>query len=66
MELLHASNLGDKVITTPFTFITTANTIIFCQAHLIFVDPNTLNDFLTNIFYKRRPNIYGVHKWNIY
>jgi dTDP-4-amino-4,6-dideoxygalactose transaminase len=29
---------GDKVITTPFTFIATANSILFCGAKPIFVD----------------------------
>jgi dTDP-4-amino-4,6-dideoxygalactose transaminase len=36
---------GDKVITTPFTFIATANSILFCGATPIFVDidPKTFN-----------------------
>lgn len=48
---LHAALLacgvkaGDKVITTPFTFIATANSILFCGAKPIFadIDPETYN-----------------------
>jgi len=36
---------GDKVITTPFSFIATSNSILFCMAKPIFVDidPKTFN-----------------------
>jgi dTDP-4-amino-4,6-dideoxygalactose transaminase len=36
---------GDKIITTPFTFIATANSILFCGAKPVFVDidPKTFN-----------------------
>jgi dTDP-4-amino-4,6-dideoxygalactose transaminase len=36
---------GDKVATTPFSFISTANSILFCRAKPVFVDidPNTFN-----------------------
>jgi dTDP-4-amino-4,6-dideoxygalactose transaminase len=36
---------GDKVITTPFSFIATANSILFCNAKPIFadIDPKTFN-----------------------
>jgi dTDP-4-amino-4,6-dideoxygalactose transaminase len=36
---------GDKVVTTPFTFIATSNSILFCGAKPIFVDidPKTFN-----------------------
>ncbi|MDR3195981.1 MAG: DegT/DnrJ/EryC1/StrS family aminotransferase [Endomicrobium sp.] len=36
---------GDKVITTPFTFIATANSVLFCGAKPIFadIDPKTFN-----------------------
>ncbi|GHT54511.1 aminotransferase DegT [Endomicrobiia bacterium] len=36
---------GDKVVTTPFSFIATANSILFCNAKPIFadIDPKTFN-----------------------
>lgn len=47
---------GDEVITTPFTFISTANSILFCNAKPIFVDidektfninPDLINEKIT-------------------
>ncbi|MCA6085525.1 DegT/DnrJ/EryC1/StrS family aminotransferase [Candidatus Endomicrobiellum agilis] len=36
---------GDKVVTTPFSFIATSNSILFCRAEPVFVDidPKTFN-----------------------
>jgi perosamine synthetase len=36
---------GDKVVTTPFTFIATANSILYCGAQPVFcdIDPETFN-----------------------
>lgn len=36
--LAHDIGIGDEVITTPFTFISTANSILFCNAKPVFVD----------------------------
>jgi dTDP-4-amino-4,6-dideoxygalactose transaminase len=43
--LMLGINPGDKVVTTPFTFIATSNSILFCGAKPIFVDidPKTFN-----------------------
>jgi len=50
---------GDKVITTPFTFIASANSILYCGARPIFadIDPRTFNinpDNLENILKKNK------------
>jgi dTDP-4-amino-4,6-dideoxygalactose transaminase len=43
--LMCAVKPGDKVVTTPFSFIATANSILFCNAKPIFadIDPKTFN-----------------------
>jgi len=43
--LINGIKPGDKVVTTPFTFIATSNSILFCGAKPIFadIDPDTFN-----------------------
>lgn len=42
---------GDKVITTPFTFIATANSILYCAAKPVFcdIDENTFNISISSL-----------------
>ncbi|MBN1645271.1 DegT/DnrJ/EryC1/StrS family aminotransferase [Candidatus Woesearchaeota archaeon] len=43
--IAHGIGPGDEVLTSPFTFISTANSILFCGAKPVFVDidPDTFN-----------------------
>ncbi len=55
--LAHGIKRGDEVITTPFTFIATSNSILFCDAKPVFVDveektfninPDLISEKITN------------------
>lgn len=57
---------GDEVITTPFTFFATVETIIYCGAKPVFVDidPDTFNlnpDLVENAITERTKAIMPVH-----
>ncbi|MFP3946660.1 MAG: DegT/DnrJ/EryC1/StrS family aminotransferase [Archaeoglobaceae archaeon] len=65
---LEASGIGegDEVITTPFSFIATANSILFCKAKPVFVDidPQTYNINPVKVQEKissRTKAVIGVH-----
>jgi dTDP-4-amino-4,6-dideoxygalactose transaminase len=65
---LHAINIkpGDEIITSPFTFVATAEAIAYCGAHPVFVDiePNTFNidsQKLTSHITKKTKAIIVVH-----
>jgi dTDP-4-amino-4,6-dideoxygalactose transaminase len=73
---LHAALLacgikaGDKVLTTPFSFIATANSILFCGAKPIFadIDPHTCNlsPVAAEAALKREKNVKAVILVHLY
>jgi len=73
---LHAALLacgikpGDKVLTTPFSFIATANSILFCNAKPVFadIDPQTYNlsPAETERILKKEKNIKAVIVVHLY
>src|SRR5574344_1184249 len=61
---------GDRIITTPFTFIATSNSILFCEGEVIFsdideksfnLDPNKVEDIL-----KKEKNIKAIMLVHLY
>jgi len=68
--LAHGIGPGDEVITTPFTFISSANSILFVEAQPIFVDidPVTFNinpDLLEAAITPRTKAIMPVHLFGL-
>lgn len=69
---LEAVGVGaeDEVITTPFTFIATANSILYCNARPVFVDIDSLTYNLcpskVRMVLKKRPNIKAIMLVHLY
>ncbi|MBC7227813.1 MAG: DegT/DnrJ/EryC1/StrS family aminotransferase [Thermoflexales bacterium] len=68
--LAHGIGPGDEVITTPFTFIASANSILYVGARPVFVDidPATFNirpDLLENAITPRTKAIMPVHLFGL-
>lgn len=68
--LAHGIGPGDEVITTPFTFIASANSILYVGARPVFVDidPTTFNicpDFLEAAITPRTKAIMPVHLFGL-